>query len=367
MFELKTIRPELFAFYRELDPQALIKRIYALLAKLTPLDATFMTRLDLSLLGPTERCLISYHPEHALNPAMQQGAQAALLRFAFSPSQHLLDSDRWLPLADFIQLAYPAHGEECFGILAKLSGPHALVCPLGQFAATVHFLTIARWETAFTNEELSLFNQLLPHFQVGFRNAIEHGNVVNFAVQAEALIENIPGAYGFCNHLGDLIWLQNRARIWLDEFFPDRKRLRTEMPACLQQQLHLCLRNQLQHAELIQERQDVLLKVSIVASATGGWTLHLQRKPIYILAHFRPLPLLTRRQNQVLEWLLQGKRNSEIGVILKLSERTVEKHVSLLLLVLGVESRFGLAGRVMELWDKLPVPRINNRKPASGG
>lgn len=44
-----------------------------------------------------------------------------------------------------------------------------------------------------------------------------------------------------------------------------------------------------------------------------------------------PVPLsalhpLSRRQSQVVRWMTAGKRNTEIATILKLSERTVEKH-----------------------------------------
>ncbi len=48
---------------------------------------------------------------------------------------------------------------------------------------------------------------------------------------------------------------------------------------------------------------------------------------------------LTPRETEVLRWLRNGKRNSEIAIILGISERTVEKHIEHLLAKLGVESR----------------------------
>ena len=48
---------------------------------------------------------------------------------------------------------------------------------------------------------------------------------------------------------------------------------------------------------------------------------------------------LTPRQGEVLRWLGEGKRNSEIAVILGISSRTVEKHVEQLFGKLGVETR----------------------------
>jgi DNA-binding NarL/FixJ family response regulator len=51
------------------------------------------------------------------------------------------------------------------------------------------------------------------------------------------------------------------------------------------------------------------------------------------------LPMLTRRQREVLKLLAEGKRNSEIAEILGTSEFTVRVHVSAILKSLGVANR----------------------------
>jgi DNA-binding CsgD family transcriptional regulator len=48
---------------------------------------------------------------------------------------------------------------------------------------------------------------------------------------------------------------------------------------------------------------------------------------------------LTPRENEILGWITEGKRNPEIAVILDVSSRTVEKHVEHILVKLGVETR----------------------------
>jgi DNA-binding CsgD family transcriptional regulator len=54
---------------------------------------------------------------------------------------------------------------------------------------------------------------------------------------------------------------------------------------------------------------------------------------------FRPFPQLTKRQNEVLRWMVEGKRNAEIARILSISPRTVEKHVVEILAGLKAENR----------------------------
>lgn len=52
---------------------------------------------------------------------------------------------------------------------------------------------------------------------------------------------------------------------------------------------------------------------------------------------------LTRREREVLEWLGQGKANSDIGIILGISTHTVKRHVERVLAKLGVENRHAAA------------------------
>lgn len=48
---------------------------------------------------------------------------------------------------------------------------------------------------------------------------------------------------------------------------------------------------------------------------------------------------LTAREREVLRWISDGKTNSEIAIILRLSTRTVDKHVQNIFRKLGVKSR----------------------------
>jgi DNA-binding CsgD family transcriptional regulator len=50
-------------------------------------------------------------------------------------------------------------------------------------------------------------------------------------------------------------------------------------------------------------------------------------------------PYLTRRELQVIEWIVAGKRNRDIGKILDCSPRTVQKHVQHILEKLHLETR----------------------------
>jgi len=57
---------------------------------------------------------------------------------------------------------------------------------------------------------------------------------------------------------------------------------------------------------------------------------------------------LTPREKEVLVWVAMGKTNVEIGSIMSLSVRTVEKHLQNIFQKLGVETRTAAASRAWE-------------------
>jgi DNA-binding response OmpR family regulator/DNA-binding CsgD family transcriptional regulator len=56
---------------------------------------------------------------------------------------------------------------------------------------------------------------------------------------------------------------------------------------------------------------------------------------------------LTSRESEVLLWISRGKSNREIGAILKISPRTVNKHLEQVFQKLGVENRASAAARAV--------------------
>lgn len=59
-------------------------------------------------------------------------------------------------------------------------------------------------------------------------------------------------------------------------------------------------------------------------------------------------PRLTRRENEILHWITEGKRDAEIAAILGCATKTVGKHVEHILEKLGVETRTAAARAAFE-------------------
>jgi len=71
---------------------------------------------------------------------------------------------------------------------------------------------------------------------------------------------------------------------------------------------------------------------------------------------------LSSRLADVVHWIAAGKRNGEIGQILTISRRTVEKHVQLIFKALHVETRGAAGSWSHEQRLKLERARARNRR-----
>src|SRR5690606_41009096 len=91
---------------------------------------------------------------------------------------------------------------------------------------------------------------------------------------------------------------------------------------------------------LVQPRGDRFLSIDLVVD-------HAQGEHLLILAEealASPVSALgslglTPREAEALSWVAQGKNNVEIGMILGVSARTVQKHLEHIFQKMGVESR----------------------------
>ena len=58
---------------------------------------------------------------------------------------------------------------------------------------------------------------------------------------------------------------------------------------------------------------------------------------------------LTFRKAEVLSWIVRGKSNHDIAVLLELSHRTIDKHLQSVFAKMGVENRTAAAAMVANL------------------
>jgi DNA-binding CsgD family transcriptional regulator len=246
-----------------------------------------------------------------------------------------------MPVEDF-------HATELWKLGLNRWGINQQIC--GMLAvenARVHALTINRTHRGFEELERDLLNVLHPHLVTSYLNAIAFSRANESADQLRAVMETAPGAYGCLRDDGTLAWMQPRAREWLEAFYAGEAFAANGLPVTIEHDRGLRMPGtDTVHAEKVLGEEVLFLCLS--PSPLGGTILRLERRAQHPVLRFKPLPLLSERENDTLRWMIEGKRNSEIGLILGISERTVEKHVEAILRALNAENRATAIVRAME-------------------
>jgi len=336
----------LLRLYRELDVDKHRRLMLELVTELVPGESAVLSILSF----PNKLTYIS-RPEKMV----RDEDAATITRFAHeSPLPHYFaatQDSQWkmitdfMPLEDFhttniYRLGFAAYGiDQQIGGLLALSGD------------THHAITIHRRLSsgAFTERERQILNLLKPHLVTSYLNASAYSRAGESINELKATLESAPGAYGYFYSNGKLAWLQESARAWLQEFFPGEVPATGTIPQTINQLLKESLADAQASKPFECGADQEILAGCFGVSPLGGRILRLERRPKTLPPHFRPLPQFTERKNEVLQWMLEGKRNTEIAAILHLSPRTVERHVTKILAGLDVENRATAIVRAMEL------------------
>ncbi|MBB6092284.1 DNA-binding response OmpR family regulator/DNA-binding CsgD family transcriptional regulator [Povalibacter uvarum] len=187
-------------------------------------------------------------------------------------------------------------------------------------------------------------DELLARIRVHLANArIAHGTHAALDATGRFLLAT--------DRRGRLLWCTPKARQLLSELFPAQGDQNATLPPEL-------------ITQLMQLRQDGAKPSTRSHLAVGG-----RRLEISMLSSLGPDELLfrltelvtgseeqvlqqslslTSRESEVLLWISRGKSNREIGEILTISPRTVNKHLEQVFVKLGVENRASAAARAVK-------------------
>lgn len=189
-----------------------------------------------------------------------------------------------------------------------------------------------------------IVEELLARIRVHLTNArIAHGTRVALDATGRFLLAT--------DQEGSLLWCTPKAKQLLAELFPAVAGQGTSLPGPIMEQLkqlrqpgasrsgaRSCLEaggRRVELSFLSSIGPDELL--FRLAEMTAGGDEQLLQETLQ----------LTSREAEVLLWLSRGKSNREIGEILHISPRTVNKHLEQIFVKLGVENRASAAARAV--------------------
>ena len=148
---------------------------------------------------------------------------------------------------------------------------------------------------------------------------------------------------------GRIKWCTPKARALLQELWPGDATKLPELPEPVLRQM-LALRHGAGRAQCVLDIDGVRLECAML-SPIGPDELLFRLSESRAQEEGAVLQQLgvTNRESEVLLWLSRGKSNREIGEILGISPRTVNKHLEQIFIKLGVENRASAAARAARL------------------
>ena len=149
---------------------------------------------------------------------------------------------------------------------------------------------------------------------------------------------------------GRLLWCTPKARELLAELFPASHDAGASLPApVLAQLMQLRWEGAKEQARLLIDVRGRKVEISVMSPIGPDEMLfrltELSTTPDE--QHLQRVLSLTTRESEVLLWISRGKANREIGEILAISPRTVNKHLEQIFVKLGVENRASAAARAI--------------------
>lgn len=197
----------------------------------------------------------------------------------------------------------------------------------------------------FTERERTALNMIQPHVLQAYANAQAVTHMQAELAKLNQAFERIPQGLISVDARGLIQWATGRARELLGEYFGARKRGYSRLPDLLVRWIR-CRKTQLDHADEPQDR------IAPMVIDHGSRQLHVRMVPegdhclLFLEEDSAEATTeqldrlgLSRRETEILGWIVHGKSNPEIAMILSISVRTIHKHVEHIYLKLGVENR----------------------------
>lgn len=219
-----------------------------------------------------------------------------------------------------------------------------LACTFQASPSRVIAVAVMRQLLDFSERERLTLSLLRPHLVQASENARVVDRMALDLDRCRRGLEALDRGLIFLGRDGQVRLATSRATAWIETYFERRALRASRLPDALRRWVEAQAVALVPNGALVVERGDRRLIVRLVSdSEESVLLLEEQRTP-------EPAALerlgLSRREAEVLAWVVQGKTNAEVATLLVARTRTVEKHLERIYRKLGVETRTAAAAAV---------------------
>ena len=209
-------------------------------------------------------------------------------------------------------------------------------------------IALNRARKDFTERDRTLINYLLPHVTQAYQNAVAYTEATQKISLMGQVLDSLNVGIVELNRIGRIDRLSALATDTFAAFFPEQFVNGSRMPPTiddwvLEQMQRLTSEHGYEEPTspyVIKQEHGRLTLRLMKAQQSDGYIMTTER---YIASAssdtLRMVLNLTKRESEILYWVAQGKANAEIGIVLNISPRTVQKHLEAIFEKLGVDTR----------------------------
>ena len=208
-------------------------------------------------------------------------------------------------------------------------------------------ISLNRTARDFSERDRAVLDLLRPHLAHAYRNAEVVTQISDQLVRLEGALDKLDQGLIVLSASGKVLTMTALARGWLETYFGVTTTRAGTLPDALERWVKRPQTAAGRAPAFSVEREGAQLLARLVPYAGRDLILLEERRTVVDAAVFDEFGLTTREAD-VLWWIARGKTNGEIGTILGITERTVEKHSERVLRKLGVETRTGAATLALE-------------------
>ncbi len=253
---------------------------------------------------------------------------------------------RALKISDF-ESQQQFHRRGLYNQLYRPLGVEDVLCMAVQASPrTVIGMALGRTQRNFTERDRKILNLLRPHLAQARHNARRFTRMQEELRGLQGALEGLRCGVVTFDPVGRPRLITPQAERLFANFFHEARMPACGVPASVQNWVRQQLLNSSNvlrpRAPMVVEAQGRRLSLRLL-SGSGGNTLILEEEKTPVERQALAVPGLSQRECEVLHWVAAGKTNAEIGSILVLSPRTIQKHLERIFDKLGVPTRTAAA------------------------
>jgi DNA-binding CsgD family transcriptional regulator len=207
----------------------------------------------------------------------------------------------------------------------------------------------------FSEEERLLTNLISLHLRLAFMNAHKLERFHKAETSLNSVLEAKSSGVIVLNAAQKIAYESEFARRMLEKYFAAEKAETDALPDSLDRWLKSeCAKFGADKIsppaqEFKVEKENEKLEISLMYNTETRETTLLLEESLSLSAKMSVHLSLTKREAEIMFWLSGGKTNKEIGFLLGISPRTVNKHADNIYVKLGVENRTAAVSRAIEM------------------